>query len=69
MDNSLVGQKRIARGIHAIGGIGLSISNTGNVKPLNTLLIPIANPRGIPINCAAIKPIKMRERLMPQSNQ
>ena len=69
MDISVVGQKTIDAGTQASGGIGLKISNGGKKMSLKYLLTAKANPKGIPIICAIIKPAKTLPELMYQLSQ
>ena len=69
IDISVVGQKTIDAGTQASGGIGLKISNGGKKMSLKYLLTAKANPKGIPIICAIIKPAKTLPELIYQLSQ
>jgi hypothetical protein len=53
----------MAIGIHASGGIGLTISTRGLRSSLNVLDHPIKMPRGTAIKIAIEKPQKTRYKL------
>ena len=65
----LSAKKTIDAGTHARGGIGLKISNGGKKMSLKYLLTAKANPKGIPIIWAIIKPAKTLPELMYQLSQ
>ena len=69
IDNSCVGQKMIAAGTQANGGIGRSTSNTGNTIPYKVRLTAMLSPSGMPSSMAAKKPANTRRVLKYQLNQ
>ncbi len=60
MDSSGVGQKIIAIGTQASGGIGRKDSNTGNTICLNHGRVAISSPSVPPIASATAKPTSTR---------
>src|SRR4029078_3074477 len=67
--SSRVGQKMMATGIYATGGIGRSISTTGKIVSSAVRFIAKAQPSGTPVLRAARKPMDARRRLKPHACQ
>jgi hypothetical protein len=55
-------------GMNASGGSGLSTSMTGSIRCRTTRLADMAAPRPTPIAVPAVKPIRIRRRLVSASN-
>ena len=69
IDSSLVGQKISEAGTQASGGIGRSTSKGGKKMSRKYLLTASISPKGMPIICAARKPVSTRLKLWYQLSQ
>jgi hypothetical protein len=63
MESSVVGQKMIAAGTQASGGMGRRISNGGKKMALAVRFTAMRRPKGMPMTIAAMKPHITRTKL------
>src|SRR6516164_2871018 len=69
IDISLVGQKINEAGTQARGGIGRRTSKGGKKMSRKYLLTASIRPKGMPMICAAMKPVSTRPKLLYQLSQ